>query len=151
MNKVYKNNIFFNEIRSILLSGQSVTIPVKGYSMGPFLREERDNVTIAPLADKMPGKGEIVLFSNKLKDGTENFIMHRIIKKQGDRFTLRGDNNPLKMKEYCSVNDILGIVTSCNRKGKHYTPDNFLWRGYALLKHIYLRIRSVDRKLRGLE
>lgn len=151
MNKVYNNTIFFNEIRNLLLSGESVTITVKGYSMGPFLCSERDKVTIAPIGERTLQKGDIVLFCNKSKDGRENFIMHRIIEMQGNRYTLRGDNNPLKIKEYCSKEDIFGIVISCTRKGKHYTPDNFLWRGYALLKHIYLRIRSVDRKLRGLE
>lgn len=138
MLKTIKNTDFFESVLSLLLDGQSVTIPVKGWSMGPFLRSEKDNVTIAPVESlgRDLKKGDIVLFIHHRLNG-DIYVMHRIISINDDMYTLRGDNNPLNMKEYCRRGDIMGVIVSCRRDGKVYKPSSIKWRVYRWLILFY--------------
>lgn len=38
---VIENDLFFNNVTGLLKEGHTVTIPVKGWSMLPFIRPER--------------------------------------------------------------------------------------------------------------
>lgn len=138
MLRTINNRDFFNNVLSLLQDGQRVTIPVKGWSMGPFLRSDKDSVTIAPL-DSL-GRDlqceDIVLFIHH-RSGEDLYVMHRIISINDGVYTLRGDNNPLKMKEYCRKGDIMGVVVSCRRDGKIYTPRSLKWRVYRWLILFY--------------
>lgn len=142
MDKIIKNNPFFESVWSILESRQNVTVTVKGYSMGPFLRSERDSVTIAPLSALGRGvkKGDILFFINRTERG-ESYVMHRVIAVKDGVYTLRGDNNPLKMKEYCRLKDVKGVVVSCNRDGRVYLPKSLKWQLYRYAIYVYRLLR----------
>lgn len=72
---VISNDIFFAEVLRVLREGKNVTIPVKGVSMLPFIRGDRDSVELEPLADARPlAVGDIVLFRV-----AGRYILHRII------------------------------------------------------------------------
>lgn len=90
-----------------------------GYSMTPAIRDG-DTITLSPLKDLLPRRGDVFAFrhSNQLQ-----MLVHRILRKKGDRFFIKGDN--------CSVADgwipaenLLGIVTRVERQGKNvFWPD----------------------------
>ena len=57
------NRLFFEQVEAMLAEGHEVQIRMKGHSMRPLLRSERDQVVLTPCAD--PARlqpGDVVLF-----------------------------------------------------------------------------------------
>lgn len=121
MNKfVIENDLFFNNVTGLLKEGRTVTIPVKGWSMLPFIRPEKDTVTLCGAAsytpegkeEVSPAAGDIVLFRYHGR-----FIMHRILEVRPDGiYRIQGDGVP-KNEETCRYQDICGKVITINRNG----------------------------------
>ena len=83
------NQLFFAEVEAMLAEGREVQIRMKGHSMRPLLRSERDQVVLTPCAD--PARlqpGDVVLFRC-----CGRHILHRIVRRDGERLTLAGDGN----------------------------------------------------------
>ena len=106
--KTLPNDIFFAQIESEIAAGKSVIFKVKGNSMYPLLRDNKDEVTLSPL-NREPAIMDIVLFRFRGKH-----ILHRIIDLKNGEYTLQGDGIYMSC-EYCSRNDIIGIVTKIHR------------------------------------
>lgn len=127
MQRVISNDEFFGHICSILSSGETVKLKVKGYSMTPVIINERDEVILAPCSICAPHKNDIVLFKNP-KTGT--YILHRIVGKRNGIFIIRGDGNPFG-KESCRIDDIAGVVTKIYRNSRIKSTverDSIKWR-----------------------
>ena len=80
------NQLFFAEVEAMLAEGREVQIRMKGHSMRPLLRSERDQVVLTPCAD--PARlqpGDVVLFRC-----CGRHILHRIVRRDGERLTLAG-------------------------------------------------------------
>lgn len=99
---VMPNHILVTEISRLVNEGTQVTFVPKGSSMLPFIRGGRDSVVLVKNDDISPL--DIVL----AKVG-ESYVIHRVIKVDGDRITLMGDGN-LYGTEHCHRNDILAKV-----------------------------------------
>ena len=113
---VIKNDPFFAEVVRMLDEGKRVRIPVKGYSMLPFIRGEKDEVWLEAPGDELK-VDDIVLFRYK-----ERYIMHRIIKiSEEEGIVIRGDGVP-ETCEYPSKDEICGLVTAIIRNGKDCDP-----------------------------
>ena len=67
-----------------------VRILIKGDSMFPLIRINRDYVTVYPL-DEKPEKGDIVMFADQ---GRQRYVLHRVWKIEKDRVMTWGDNCP---------------------------------------------------------
>ena len=70
------NQLFFAEVEAMLAEGREVQIRMKGHSMRPLLRSERDQVVLTPCAD--PARlqpGDVVLFRC-----CGRHILHRIVR-----------------------------------------------------------------------
>ncbi len=93
-----------NEVLKLLDEGLSVTLPVKGTSMLPFIVGGKESVILQKPEE--PKIGEIVL----AWVDERRYVIHRIIGISHGRVTLMGDGN-LRGVEYCSVCDIKGLVT----------------------------------------
>jgi Peptidase S24-like. len=106
------NNILLDKVAELIANGRRVTIIGKGNSMMPFIINERDSITLSRI-DKL-NKFDIVLA--KLKDNS--YVIHRIIKIEGDRVILMGDGN-LYYKEECTISDILAKAEIIIRRGRH--------------------------------
>ena len=84
--------------------GVSVTLPVNGQSMLPFIIGGKERVILTrPTAIK---EGQVVL---AWADGLR-YVVHRIIRIKGEHITLMGDGN-LVGTEQCTVNDVKALVT----------------------------------------
>lgn len=84
----FDNALMATEIASLIKDGHSVTIPVKGNSMAPFLIDGRDSVTLSRCnADELkPGDVVMALAGNQ-----DTVVLHRIIAREGEWLTLQGD------------------------------------------------------------
>jgi hypothetical protein len=81
---VVPNEDFFPKVIESLDRGETTTIPVKGFSMLPFIRGMRDWVELQKKDSY--GVGDIVLFRH-----CGRYVMHRIIRVEGRKVTIQGD------------------------------------------------------------
>ena len=109
--KTISNDIFFSQVESEIAAGKSIRFRVKGHSMFPLLRNNKDEVTLSPL-NRQPEINDIVLFRYHGKH-----ILHRIIAIDGNTYTIQGDGIYLSC-EKCTSQDIIGIVTQIHKNGK---------------------------------
>ena len=103
---IIKNNIFFAEVEQLLSEGQDVTILVRGNSMRPLLRDGRDRVILRSHRDEDIRKGAVMLFRYR-----GSYIMHRIVKIEGDVVIFEGDGN-YKLQEVVTRKDIVAVVVA---------------------------------------
>lgn len=118
--------VMMEEIRKLVSEGRTVSICAKGYSMNPFIMHMRDQITLGPWTDEQIKKGAVVL----VKDLRGNFLIHRIIRRDGDVLTLMGDGN-IGIKEKAYVKDVIALMHGVIRKGRTYTVKSRVWRLYS--------------------
>ena len=97
------DNEIIEEAVRLVREGVNVTLPVKGLSMLPFIIGGKESVIL-----HRPGLidvGDVVL---AWVDGCR-YVVHRIIRIDGDHITLMGDGN--LTTEHCALGDIKACVT----------------------------------------
>ena len=120
------NHLLMKEITALFNAGrESVTFTVRGYSMRPFLEHERDKVVLVP--PRTPHIGDVVL----AEVGKERYALHRVIATDGKRYIMRGDGNPLKMKECFTEENMIGVAKAFIRKGKTVETGSLSWKFYS--------------------
>jgi hypothetical protein len=107
--------------------GKTVTLPLRGRSMRPFLEDGRDKALL--VAAENPQVGDAVLA--EISQG--HFVLHRIIRIQGQQVTLRGDGN-LNV-EYCRLQDVKATAIAFYRKqrSKPDSTSGLKWRVYSFI------------------
>lgn len=114
------------EVRRLVSEGKTVTLTVKGYSMNPFMSNMRDVITLGAWKDSQLCKGCVAL----VRDTRGNYLIHRIIKREGNLVTLMGDGN-IGQTETATLDNVIAIMYSIQRKGRIYTTDSFTWKAYS--------------------
>ena len=89
---VVDNDLFFSDVLQVLEQGRRVTIPVKGFSMLPFIRGGKDLVVLEKAGEDL-SVDDIVLFHVGPADGGR-YVMHRIMAIDGDHVDIMGDGVP---------------------------------------------------------
>lgn len=147
------NEILLEEAATLLDEGRDVVIMPRGFSMLPFIRGDRDTVTLR----KMPGVavGDMCLVRlyedvlqghsqnshsgrragtgrSELRDRRERisrYVLHRVITVDGGRITLMGDGN-IRGTESCTTDDVIGTVIAIHKpSGRTVTPGSGrFWR-----------------------
>jgi len=117
--------VFLPQVIAMLHEGHTATIPLRGRSMRPFLEDGRDRALLE-LCDHVK-KGDAVLA--EILPG--RFVLHRIIKIEGQQVTLRGDGN--LNNEYCRLSDVRAKAAGFYRKGREKldSTDGRKWRIYS--------------------
>lgn len=136
--KQMSNASFIPEIISIIEEGHTVTLPLKGNSMRPFLQNGRDKAILKkPDLDHLK-VGDVVLA--ELHKG--HFVLHRIIDISNGGITLLGDGN--LTKEYCKKEDLKAIAVSFFRKDrtKADSVDDRKWKLYS---YIWMQLYPIRR------
>ena len=120
----------------LVQDGVSVTFPVKGHSMLPFIFGGRESVIL-----QKPGslqRGQVVL----AQVGPDRYVVHRIIKIEPDRITLMGDGN-ICGTESCTPSNVLAIATHVvDEKGKRRTLES---KGQMFKARVWYVIRPLRR------
>ena len=78
--------------------------------MRPFLEDNRDKAIITKAKDVKVGDAVLAEVAPK------HYVLHRIVKIEGDHVTLRGDGN--LAEEHCKIEDVKGFVVGFYRKGR---------------------------------
>lgn len=105
-----------------------------GTSMRPLFKTHRD-VVILEKPSVAPKKYDVVLYPGK----SEKFVLHRIIGERGDNYLIRGDNT--YQTEIVPKSEIVAVLTAFNRKGKHHTTDERLYKCYSRIWNFIYPIR----------
>ncbi len=123
----FPNATFLPEIVKLMEEGHTVTLRLKGFSMRPFLEDNRDKALLAkPIKTQL---GDVVLAETSPK----HYVLHRVVKIDGDKVTLRGDGN--LGTEQCTLSDIKGFAIGFYRKGREKIDktNGWKWRTYSFV------------------
>lgn len=140
----FSNDVFFGQVISLLRTGGTVTVRVKGFSMFPFIRNDRDSVCLTKYDGTPLKRGQVILFSYMGK-----YILHRIVKAERSddgryRYTTLGDGN-LSGTETARPENIYGIMTKrIAPSGREWNCDSFSWK---FLSSLWMRLRPARRYL----
>ena len=140
--KCIPNDVFFAWVESEIAEGHSVRIRLKGQSMFPLLRNERDEVVLYPCHEHDLHPMDVVLFRYQGRH-----VLHRILRREGDWLYLRGDGSYVA-KEECAVSDVVGKVHEIIRPSGKVIPvdawqwrlSSKLWRGLGIFRNPCLRV-----------
>jgi hypothetical protein len=120
----------------LVQDGVSVTFPVKGRSMIPFIFGGRESVILQKTGSLQ--RGQVVL----AQVGSDRYVVHRIIKVEPNRITLMGDGN-IRGTESCTPANVLAVATHVvDEKGRRRPLDSFIQLAKA---HIWYMIRPLRR------
>lgn len=133
------NAILIPDIVDLINHGHTVTLRLRGYSMRPFLENDRDKALLVKppqtlkvgdpiLAEVMPGR----------------YVLHRIIKIDGNNLKLRGDGN--LGVEQCTMKDIRCGVEGFYRKGRK-TMDRVDGRKWKVYSFVWCHLFPIRRYL----
>lgn len=150
--KEIPNNLFFNNIKDIINSGNSVELRIKGTSMHPTLLNGKHKVVLIPYQKKYLRVGTIALFLYN-----EKHLLHRLVSVNKNRFIFQGDNLPY-IREYVKEENIIAIVEyiitptgkviDCKKQG--FFVRNRLWRPVYHYQLIFVRkIKGILTKVLG--
>lgn len=140
---IVPNEVFFAHVRESLAGGLSVTFTVKGYSMFPFLRNEKDRVCLKPFDGSGLQTGDVILFRYHGR-----YILHRIysVEKTHDGCPLyktMGDGN-VKGTEHARPEDIAGVmVKRMTPEGKVWDCSSGTWKSFSSLWRRLLPVRRL--------
>ena len=133
---VVNNDEFFAQVLSRLDEGLTATIPVKGYSMLPFIRGGKDLVILEKATGDIV-KDDIVLFRYGGR-----YVMHRVLSAGGGKYDIQGDGVWLG-HEYPKREKILAKAVTILRAGKKpvdpYSP------GQLRMVHAWQRLGRFRR------
>ena len=137
-------------LEDLLARDGKLVYKIKGVSMEPMLRQDRDLVIIRVPASRLK-KYDVALY----KRGS-SYVLHRVIAVREDRYLIRGDNT--YVLEHVPKRNVIGIVTHILRGEKviemsdpaYQTYVASLNRIYPLRKKLWQLRRSISEMLYGL-
>lgn len=133
-----ENAVFLPEVVKLLEEGHTVTLRLRGFSMRPFLEDNRDKALLTKATN--PKVGDAVLAETSPK----HFVLHRIINIQGEDVILRGDGN--LGTEQCKLHNIQGAVIGFYRKSREKL-DRTDGRKWLIYSWIWTRLFPIRRYL----
>ena len=123
---IKEQGVMMQEISRLISEGKTISISAKGYSMNPFIVHMKDQITLGSWTDDQIKKGAVVL----VRDVRGCYIIHRIIKRDGNVLTLMGDGN-IGLTEKAYVKDIIALMHGVTKKGRTYSVKSLRWRLYS--------------------
>lgn len=124
---------------------ERVEITPKGRSMRPFLKEGRNGVILTKPINPIR-KYDVVLYKH---NGV--YVLHRVIKIEGDTLFICGDNSVVR--ETRTKNDIIGVAEKIIYRGKKIDSHNriliffvMLWYNAGIKKTVMF-LKKVRRKI----
>lgn len=135
------NNIYLPSVLAnlALTPEKCGIIGLRGRSMRPFLEDGRDRAML-----KLPSEPPKVGMPVLAEIAPGRYVLHRIVKIEGDAVTLLGDGN--LTPEYCRLQDVRAIAVGFLRKGRE-KPDLITGRKWRVYSAIWTRLRPFRRYL----
>lgn len=136
------NELFFAEVIKNLEKGKSVTIPMRGVSMLPILKEGRDSVRLSSADASNLKLGDIVLFRHN-----NRYVLHRY-KGLKEGFLFMHGDGLLGKGEKCLPSEVYAKVTQIIRyKKDSISPASVRFR---LMTSLWLLIQPIILRFRLL-
>lgn len=123
------------DIEKLLAEGNTIQIKPQGYSMYPVMVHGRDEAIVAPADPEKLKRGDVVLY----RRDKSILVLHRIWRRQGDKFYLVGDNQK-EIEGPLRPDQMKGVMIGMIRKGKKISVKNPVYR---LLTGIWLVMRPI--------
>lgn len=119
------NAILLPEVVRLINDGHTVTLPLKGNSMRPFLCHMRDKAFLTKVSELRVGDPVLA------ETSPGHYVLHRIVALDGDNVTLRGDGNI--GTEHCHRADVKALAAGFFRKGRSKADmiTSRKWRIYS--------------------
>ena len=118
-----------NTFESILARDGRLVYKIKGVSMEPMLRQERDLVIIRVPSSRLK-KYDVALY----KRG-KSYVLHRVIEVKDGYYLIRGDNT--YALEHVPDEAVIGVLAGFTRKGKEHKVTD---RGYLAYVRVWTAI-----------
>ena len=132
------NEILLGEVAAVLREGREAVIIPTGGSMLPFIHGGRDRVVFRACPDAAVGDIVLVCIGKQ-------YLLHRVIARDGDALTLMGDGN-LAGTERCRIADVVGVVAEIIRpSGRRIRPGK--GRVWGLLKPVRRYLLGIYRRV----
>lgn len=131
---------YLSVLEEMIRNGETVSVPISGYSMNPFLADKRDHVMVKQ-PDWPLKRGDIVLYRRR----NGQFILHRIWKIRADGYYIVGDGQTI-IEGPISRSQIIGKVIRIKRKGQWINEQNRIWRFFETIWIRIVPIRPILRK-----
>ena len=137
--KYVENEYYLPEVAGYIREGHTVTMQIRGFSMRPFIQNGRDKVVLAPFKEIRVYDVVLAHITGKI------YVLHRVIKKEGELLTLKGDGN-VYGTESCTVSDVLAKAVAFKRKGREREErtDGTKWKVYSF---VWLHLTFMRRYL----
>ncbi|MBP3768335.1 MAG: S24/S26 family peptidase [Prevotella sp.] len=144
MQKTVSNNVAIAAVADFIKEGRHVILPVKGFSMHPFIIGGKESVELVP--PRQAQVGDVVL---AWVDGCR-YVVHRVISIAPDgKITLMGDGNIIGT-EQCTQKDIVATainVIAPNGKKRPLPNDSNSWKLWNKLKPVRRWLLAVYRRV----
>ena len=146
------NALFFEGVEQLLREGQEAEFILRGHSMRPLLRDNRDRVIIAPIGNEEPTVGEVYLFRYQGRH-----LLHRLHRIEGDTLVMRGDGN-YRLEERCKATDLVASLVRVRRpSGKVIDCASTSWRRKstiwcalpAMVRRVILGVLRRVKRMKG--
>lgn len=121
-------------------SGKTVVLPLRGYSMRPYLEDNRAKALLAPVPDTLR-IGDVILAHLR---NTSGYALHRITHIDGDTIVMCGDGN--LTPEVIQRSDVKAIAIGFYRNGSTKL-DSVESKRYILYWKTWLLLRPIRRYL----
>lgn len=116
-----------------------------GNSMLPLFRSKKDIVTVTRNYGELR-VNDVLLYRKK---GTDDLILHRLLKITDNGFIIRGDNRFSK-ETNVTPDDIVGVVKSFERNGKYYDCETSkAYKAYVIYIRASYPLRRLLHKFRS--
>jgi len=139
-------------MKEVLDSGGSFRLVTAGNSMKPLLRDRRDTVILERPKDALK-KFDILMY--RRKNGA--FVLHRLMKSDGDFFSMCGDNQRTFERGVCPewvIARVTGIVRNGKtidlQTSKKYCLYVFFWCRCFFLRQFCIFIRRGVLKIKRI-
>ena len=123
------DEVILAEAIRLVKEGVSVTFPVKGNSMLPFIVGNRDSVILEKPSALQWGDVVLALVESDNKQG-KHYVIHRILGLDGSDVTLMGDGN-LLLRERCKRSDVCAKVLQVVKPNGKKISFNSFWNRFA--------------------
>lgn len=129
------NSVIIPEVARLVKEGKSVTLPLRGYSMRPYLEDQRDKGLLVKPIEPLK-VGDVILAEIE----PLRYALHRIVKIEGDDITMYGDGN--FSPEYIKKDDVFAIAIGFYRKGSNKLDSvdsiyyKVYWRTWVALRPV---------------
>lgn len=133
---------YISNIKELIEDGQDVAITVSGWSMTPFLRNQRDRVLLRKPTDALK-VDDIVFYQRK----SGMYVLHRIYKVKNDGYYMMGDSQ-VEVEGPIGADAVFAIVTEIERNGRWISAESFAWKFFSSLWRILYPLRKLAYRAR---